>query len=174
MSGVLLLNADYRPLTIVSLSRAVGLIFNNKAQIVEASDRMLRSVSWSVQEPLVIALRYYVNVPRRGIHWSKRGVLLRDDFTCGYCGIRPGDRRGKDIIGRKDFTVDHIIPLVQGGGNTWTNTVTACKWCNQRKGGRTNVQAGMKLLLNPRRPRTNYIVLKIKHGPEVWRKYVRV
>jgi 5-methylcytosine-specific restriction endonuclease McrA len=32
---------------------------------------------------------------------------------------------------------DHILPVSQGGRDTWMNVVTACRHCNQTKSGRT-------------------------------------
>lgn len=69
-----------------------------------------------------------------------RGVLRRDRYACAYCG-------------RKATTVDHVVPRCQLGPTTWGNLVAACLGCNQRKGGRTPAQAGMRLRFQPRSPR---------------------
>lgn len=66
-------------------------------------------------------------------HVSKRGVLVRDRYTCAYCG-------------RSATTVDHVVPRCQGGLSTWVNLVAACVGCNSRKKGRTPKQAGMVLM----------------------------
>lgn len=52
-------------------------------------------------------------------------VFKRDSFTCQYCGAHPP----KAIL-----HVDHIIPVVDGGGNEQSNLVTACDHCNLGKG----------------------------------------
>ena len=44
------------------------------------------------------------------------------------------------------------LAWMRGGGTTWTNLVTACRDCNQRKGGHTPEQAGMALLRRPFAP----------------------
>ena len=75
----------------------------------------------------------------RAKHYSKRGVLIRDEYTCGYCG-------------KHADTIDHIIPRCQGGGSSWENTVASCFGCNSEKGGRTPKQAGMVLLIRPVNP----------------------
>jgi 5-methylcytosine-specific restriction endonuclease McrA len=72
-----------------------------------------------------------------------------------------------------DMTVDHIIPQSKGGKNTWSNTICACHWCNNRKGNRTDNEAGMKLLWEPKRPRTNYFVVGSKI-PKEWKYYIEV
>ena len=60
-----------------------------------------------------------------------------------------------------DLTRDHITPISQGGGDTWTNVVTACRRCNNYKGGRSPEQAGMQLVAVPFTPTyAEYIYLK--------------
>ena len=36
---------------------------------------------------------------------------------------------------RNIYTIDHIVPLSQGGPDTEDNMFAACKSCNHRKGG---------------------------------------
>lgn len=81
---------------------------------------------------------------RKGeVPFSKIGVLRRDNFTCSYCGVK-GDR--------STMTLDHILPKWQGNSASWTNSATACQPCNNKKGGRSPKEAGMKLLITPRIP----------------------
>lgn len=56
----------------------------------------------------------------------------RDNHTCQYCGM-PASH------------ADHIVPVVQGGGDAEENLVAACRSCNLHKGGRTPGEAGMEL-----------------------------
>lgn len=172
---VLLLNGStWEPIDIISVPRAINLVLAKKAQIIEESGRFLRTVSTKFPVPSVIALRYYVNVPRRGARWSRRGVLARDNYTCVYCGARPGDvQRGK-ILRKQDFTVDHIIPRSRRGVDGWTNTACACYVCNHRKGCRLPSEAGMRLRWEPKTPRTSYLVISIGNGPEAWKKYIEI
>jgi hypothetical protein len=73
--------------------------------------------------------------------FAEREILYaRDHYLCAYCG---------DVHGFKDLTIDHVHPKSRGGGNQWTNTVTACKPCNMRKGNRTPEEAKMHLLYVP-------------------------
>lgn len=172
---VLLLNGStWEPIDILSVPRAINLILAGKAMIVEETGRFLRSVSRRFPVPSVIALRYYVNVPRRGARWSRRSVLARDDFTCVYCGVRPGMVQRSRVLRKQDFTVDHIIPRSRGGVDGWTNTVCACYWCNHRKGNRMPSEAGMKMRWEPKTPRTSYLVVSIGSGPDSWKKYIEI
>ncbi len=72
------------------------------------------------------------------------------------------------------LTRDHVVPVSQGGRDTWMNVVAACKSCNQRKSGRTPDQAGMRLLRPPVRP-TSLPIEPMSFGgreiPEQWRFY---
>ena len=51
-------------------------------------------------------------------------VLLRDSFTCRYCGRSAPDA---------ELHVDHVIPRSMGGQDTKENLVAACKDCNLGK-----------------------------------------
>ena len=87
----------------------------------------------------------------QGHHGSSPGVpaltnpilFRRDRQRCLYCG---------EVHSVSLLTRDHVLPKVQGGSDCWTNVVTACRRCNQHKGGRTPEQAGMPLLAVPFRP----------------------
>lgn len=172
---VLLLNGrTWEPLSIISIPRAVNLLLADKAIVVEETDQFLRSVRDRFRIPSVIALRTYVNVPRRQAHWSRRGVLVRDNFTCIYCGVTPSTIIKGKPLSKSDFTVDHVIPRSRGGKDQWGNTACACYACNHRKGDRLPHEAGMKLLWEPKTPRTSYLVVAISSGNETWRRYIEV
>ncbi len=51
-------------------------------------------------------------------------ILLRDNFTCQYCG-----RKAPDVI----LQVDHKYPKSKGGKLTENNLIIACLECNQGK-----------------------------------------
>ena len=141
---VLVLNASYEPLQLVSTRRAIVLLLQEKAEVIEATEQRLRAQSLFLDIPLVIRLVRYIKIPRRlRLPCSRRGVLTRDRETCQYCGIQPG---------RSQLTVDHVLPKSRGGRNTWSNTVAACGGCNQRKGDRTPAEAGMRLRYEPTAP----------------------
>ncbi len=175
MVGILLLNTSFEPLYILNHQRATTLLLGGQALPVQGEPAAItmRSPSLTIKVPMVIQLRRYVNVPRRDAGWSKAGVLQRDAFRCIYCGKRPGEKQGGRIVTRRDFNVDHIIPRSKGGGNTWGNTACACQRCNSRKGGRTPTQAGMKLRWEPKRARTNYLVVR-GEVPMSWKKYIEL
>jgi len=165
MTQVLVLNATYEPMSVVSVRRAVLLLLKEKAEIVEAAEAYLRSARVQLPVPLVIRLVCYVRIPHRlSLPVSRRTVLARDQYTCQYCGTQPG---------RAQLTMDHVVPRSRGGETCWENVVTACGPCNRRKGGRTPDEAQMPVLKSPRRPR--YLALTILEGNsahETWDKYM--
>lgn len=161
---VLVLNASYEPLQLVSVRRAVILILQEKAELIEAAEQQLRARNIAFDMPIVIRLVRYIKIPRRlRLPCSRRGVLARDRETCQYCGIQPG---------RVHLTVDHVVPRSQGGQTVWENVVTACRDCNHRKGGRTPEEARMALLSKPRQPQyVAFALLGELERHEIWRKY---
>ncbi|NLE45840.1 MAG: HNH endonuclease [Chloroflexi bacterium] len=170
---VLLLNATYEPLRVIPIRRAVALLMRGVVEGVDGVAAQVHTPNAVFEVPSVLRLRYYVNAPRRGAVWSRRGVLSRDSYRCIYCGASVGDRSHSRILSRSDFTVDHVIPRSRGGGNSWGNTACACLWCNGRKGARTPHEAGMRMRWEPKTPRVGYVVAS-GDVPAEWRIYLRV
>ena len=172
---VLLLNGStWEPLSVITVQRAINLLLGGKAIAVEMTGLYLNTVRSKFEVPSVIALRSYVNVPRRKSHWSRKGVLVRDDYTCIYCGVTLGAQAQGKLLSKRDFTIDHIIPRCKGGRDTWSNTACACAKCNHRKGNRLHNVAGMRLRWEPKTPRTSYLVIAMGSGPEIWKRYVEI
>lgn len=164
-SNVLVLNATYEPINIVSVRRAVVLLLKEKAEMIEAVDGELRSRHLRMSMPAVIRLVYYVRIPRLlKVPLSRRTVLARDYYTCQYCGAKPE---------RSELTLDHIRPRSRGGKTTWENVVTACRRCNTRKGNRTPAEARLTLRCKPARPRyVAFAILSQSRQNELWQKYM--
>ena len=167
MNAVLVLNATYEPLNIVSVQRAIVLLLKDKAEVVEAAKQKIRAERIAMDTPLVIRLVAFVPVPRRlPLPLSRRTVLARDMFTCQYCGDRPS---------KQELTIDHVVPRSRGGTTTWENVVAACGSCNRRKGDRLPDEARMAMLSKPTRPRFLAIVLLGEAKAHLaWRKYLSV
>src|SRR4029450_495926 len=64
---VLVLNAGYEPLSLVSVRRAIVLLLREKAELLEATQQMLYSANRTIPEPLVIRLVHYVRLPHRRV-----------------------------------------------------------------------------------------------------------
>lgn len=159
---VLLLNQSYEPLQICNMRRAIILIFLGKAHSVEQFDDEIRSVSYSIKMPAVIRIYSYINLPRNSIVLTRKNILKRDSLSCQYCGTKSSP-----------LTVDHIIPKVKGGKDSWENLTTACVSCNNKKGNRTLREANLKLLSKPRVPsRITFIQRFVRTPIKEWRPYL--
>ncbi len=83
---------------------------------------------------------------------NNKTLFRRDSNLCLYCG---------HLFTSRELTRDHVRPLSQGGDDAWNNVVTACRRCNNHKGGHTPEQAGMQLVAVPFTPTyAEYIYLK--------------
>lgn len=162
MARALVLNATFEPLSIVSSRRAVCLLLDDKAEMVEAdSSAVIRSESLTVPIPTVVRLRYMVRAPRHRIaSVSRRAVFARDEYRCQYCGDRAD-------------SIDHVLPRSRGGRDAWDNLAAACRPCNTRKRDRTPDEAGMRLLRPCHAPRaTAWITLGANLVPDAWKPYL--
>ena len=74
---------------------------------------------------------------------SNRELFRRDHRMCCYCG---------NIFKCEDLTRDHVIPRSRGGRDAWTNVVTSCQSCNQKKDDHLLQECGMEMLYIPYAP----------------------
>ncbi|MFN3287137.1 MAG: HNH endonuclease [Sphingomonadaceae bacterium] len=165
----LVLNADYTPLSYYPLSlwswqTAVKAVFLERVDTVAEYPRVIRSPSFEMRLPSVIALRQYVK-PSPHPAFTRFNLFLRDKFTCQYCGAT------------EDLTFDHVVPRAYGGRTTWENVTTACAPCNLRKGGRTPAEAHMLPRSRPAQPSTHQLQENGRAFPphylhETWRDYL--
>lgn len=139
MKSTLLLNVSYEPLSVVSARRAVRLVDTGKALIEDESPYYFTTAS---NDRIVIpyVARLVQDKKHRGAlkapNFSRRGVLVRDNFTCAYCG-------------KHADTIDHVLPRALGGGTSFENCVAACLKCNGKKGHKTLKQMGWSLKQAP-------------------------
>jgi len=137
-----LLNGDYTFLGLVDWKRAMSLMFAEKVRVLRFSDRVIQGVSRTFRAPSVAVLIKVVRSVYRGhVPFSRRNVILRDRFTCAYCGTRSNP-----------ITMDHVIPRSRGGKTDFDNCVACCRACNQKKGARLPSEAGMPLRRRPWQP----------------------
>lgn len=145
----LLLNADHRPISVITWKEAMTFVVEDSVQVVaHYPDRFINSASQRWQVPCVIALKKYVKT-RQNIPFSRKSVYARDDYRCQYCGSQPG----KQLL-----TMDHLIPKSRGGKKNYENIVTSCQPCNQKKANRTPAEAGMCLLNIPKKPSPYHVI----------------
>ena len=74
---------------------------------------------------------------------TNKELFRRDRHLCGYCG---------KVFTDFKLTRDHVIPTSRGGGDVWTNVVTACENCNHKKDDKLLEEAHMQLLYVPYTP----------------------
>lgn len=159
-SKCLLLNADYTPLRIISWRRAIvwSIKYTNNNQYgIEILEYFRDRFIYGACEkrypvPAVAKTIQYFNLHNKKINFSRHNLLIRDNYTCQYCGKQ---------LAYNQLTYDHIIPKSRFYYNKklatdWHNIVTACRPCNHRKGNRTPKEAGMNLITIPTEP--NYSV----------------
>ena len=160
--SVLVLNQNYVPLNVCNARRAVRLLYKGKAEMLENGRGDLHTISRIIPMPSVIRLIYMVKKPLMVRKLSRREVFARDKFTCQYCGVKG-----------LTLTLDHVVPKHKGGPHIWENVTSACIRCNHKKAGMTPVQAGMKLLSEPKAPRPNpYYIFRYYNILEEWEKFI--
>ena len=166
----LVLSQSYEPVARISWQRALVLLWQGKVEVVEEyEDRLIRSVTVELRMPSVIRFLRMSRKGARGLKFSRDNVYLRDKCSCQYCGRK---------VSRPEATYDHVTPRAQGRRTHWENIVIACVPCNQKKGGRMPLQAGMVLRSVPEKPRKLPGSVQLtfaydKGMPVSWRKFLR-
>lgn len=131
----------------VSVKHAISMLWRNVAVVHTADgNRQIGPYRWpkavELVRKVVRKIRRQFTTPR----YSKAALMRRDRGTCAYCG-GPGD------------TMDHVHPKSRGGRAEWLNAVIACSDCNQLKADQTPEEASMPLLIPPRVPAWEDLVL---------------
>lgn len=178
---VLVLNKNWIAIHICSVRRAMSLLYQDLARVVTDeyqlmsfdewrdlsecadSEYMIKTPSLKILVPEVIMLTRFNRMPPRIIKFNRRNIYTRDEYTCQYCGKKPG---------REKLTIDHIIPKSRGGESVWENVILACSTCNTRKGNRLPEECGMKLLSKPRKPHWSIAFGHSEPGSPLWLKFI--
>jgi 5-methylcytosine-specific restriction endonuclease McrA len=161
---VLVLNQSYEPLTVCRARRAVVLIFQGKAEMIENGLGYIHTIDATIELPSVIRLAQLIRRPRRGRKMTRYEIFNRDKYACQYCGQKS-----------RHLTLDHVIPRYRGGEHTWENVVSACADCNRKKAGKTPREANMKLIRTPLPPTSNPLFVVPYHylsQRDEWQKYL--
>jgi 5-methylcytosine-specific restriction endonuclease McrA len=203
--NTLVLNSNWCAVGVAPIHKAINLLFTNyddgepKARVItpppkgsyevwdwgqwsefvpKEDEDAIAGASRRYLTPEVILLSRYDSMPIRKIHFCRRELWKRDNFTCQYCGVRPPD---------DECTIDHVVPKSLGGDTSWTNCVLACYRCNSQKADRKPEDARkphdksksrrwrgpspMKLMKTPAKPEYSIIRSRIKI-PETWRHWL--
>jgi 5-methylcytosine-specific restriction endonuclease McrA len=163
----LLLDAGYAPISIISWTRAISLLWLGKVEVIEEYDREIRSPSVALRLPAVVRLIRRIARGKRRVRFSRQNIYLRDGGKCQYC---------RHKVSLAECTFDHVVPRVKGGRTCWSNVVLACATCNRKKGAKTPAQAGLRLKKEPKMPtHIPYVVFKLHQLGEVptqWRDHL--
>lgn len=190
--SVLVLNRFYMAVRVINARRAMTLLYRGCAEVLtieddrysnyefnawcevsqllalekQSDEDYIQAVSFEVKVPRIVRLTRYDKLPRLAIRFSRKTLFARDDHRCQYCGqTHPVNQ----------LSLDHVVPRSHGGKTTWENIVCSCLKCNSRKGGRTPLQAGMKLLSTPKKPQSNPNISLQMTDPryEIWKSFVQ-
>jgi 5-methylcytosine-specific restriction endonuclease McrA len=177
----LILNRNWQPIHVTTVMRALVMLWNEAARVVEPDEYRLytwdewarlepapgapciRSATTRLMVPEIVCLSRFDRLPSTAVTFSRRNVAKRDHLTCQYCGAQPG---------WDQITMDHVIPRSRGGASSWTNCVAACVDCNARKADRTPEQAGMKLKRRPTRPEWKPFYAARSAGVPSWSRFL--
>jgi 5-methylcytosine-specific restriction endonuclease McrA len=145
---VLVLNRSYIPIRFASIYSAIGKFYCGNAEAIIVKDgnyvsadfdtwlemslkddwpsnqKFIHSTTQRVAIPKVIRCLNYDKIPKTTLRLTRKAVYARDNYTCYICGKEFGDN---------SLTLDHVTPKSRGGDNSWTNLVTCCKPCNEKK-----------------------------------------
>jgi 5-methylcytosine-specific restriction endonuclease McrA len=169
--GCLALNSSFEPLTMVPLKRALRLVIDGKAEIVEADrERTVHSerhrhAAAGGHPPAQVRAR---PAPfRRQV--TNTFLFARDAYRCQYC-----TRFSWELRPRESLTRDHVVPISRGGLNVWTNVVTACSSCNTRKADRLVHECGLQLLHAPVEPHFVHLSWAVRRLTPTQSHYIKL
>ncbi len=187
----LVLNRSYLAIHMVSVRRAFGLLYGERAEVVHVDDgqfanydfhawreicelwaeekqphhNWIRAVNFEIRVPRVLRLLRYNRAPRRTLRLRRQNLFARDEHRCQYCGRS---------CATKELSFDHVVPRSRGGRTSWDNVVCCCLKCNVKKGGRTPREARMRLTREPRQPNHSpLLALKLDNPKyEIWKVFL--
>ena len=115
----LILNRNWQPVNVATVARALVLLWNESARVVDPADYQLytwedwaklrpgdgedhiQAVRFKLRVPEVVALTDYDRLPVTHVTFSRRNIFKRDHYACQYCGAQPGS---------EELTIDHVVP----------------------------------------------------------------
>jgi 5-methylcytosine-specific restriction endonuclease McrA len=177
---ILILNSSWVPIQICIWQKGMSHIASGKAksldkdfiaykfvdwleysmlpEVIDDGYSMVNTINHKIAIPDIIVLDSYSGLPRSEVKFTRQSIFERDKFICQYCGQQ---------FKREELEKEHVIPRSQGGLSVWTNIVTACGACNDKKAGMTPEQAGMKLIRKPVEPKWIGPFDKIRNKPNI-------
>ena len=180
---VLVLNRGWNPIAVVTLERAMTLIWTDDSKGAKRQEPKARILdptsdfkvfewnnpdkpeeSWAHLvlkdgEPVIRSAKSSFRIPEI-ILLSRYNKLPQQRIHFSRRTIYRRDVNQCQYCGCRpgtgELSIDHILPRSRGGKTTWENCVLACTKCNKRKADRTPEECGMKLLKKPVKPRFTF------------------
>jgi 5-methylcytosine-specific restriction endonuclease McrA len=103
----------------------------------------VKTARGDIRIPTVIIHPNFRKNIRKRKRFTKANVLERDGFTCQYTGMK---------LTKATATIDHVVPRSKGGKTSWDNCVASHISVNNKKGDKSNAEAGLKLIKKPVEP----------------------
>ena len=185
---VLVLDKNYQPIRIVDLKGAIYLVFREAANVIDADYNVfnlkewiahseirhtidsefkaLRSVDSAFGIPDVVILKSFKQKHIRQSICTKKNIGFRDLYVCQYCSAK---------LTHSESTIDHVVPVSKGGKLTWTNVVTSCRDCNNKKGNKDLDKSGLMLSNKPKPlfwDRSYFIRYEQRYPNPVWKRFL--
>lgn len=184
----LVLNKGWVPISIMPVKKAITKVAGGLATFldtenyttysfeewmslpVEDGEPFIQTSHSKIKVPEIIILSDYDKLPKREVKLTRRNLLIRDNYTCQYTGVR---------ISMDTATIDHVIPRSKGGSSTWDNLVMCCLDVNAKKADKTLSEAGLVLAKKPEKPKWSPIYARFArlasaNIPESWNKFIKI
>lgn len=156
----LVLDQNYMPVSIFPLQTipaqdAITRVINETCHVVFEYDRIIKTQHMNMKWPSVIARNASDRIGNN-VKLDREFLYYRDHAVCMYCS----KKLTLGSTNQGGMTIDHVIPRVAGGGNTWDNVVSSCYDCNQEKAD--SMPTGRwKPMIAPKKP-TYWELVKIR------------
>lgn len=200
--SVLVLNRFYMAVHVVSVRRALGLLYRALAEVINVEDGQYSNYdfeAWVEMSQFIYALKeeeasedeteetverdwirsvnFPIQVPRV-IRLSFYDKVPKLTLRFNRRNLFGRDKNTCQYCGvvkpLAQLSFDHVIPTSRGGKTTWENVVCCCLKCNGKKGDKLPKEANMKLIKKPVRPRHNPLVSVRLNNPkyQMWRTFL--
>ena len=161
---VLSLNANWQAIEVVSPQKAFHMMATGNAVGLdthlgnlspiewekwiqlpcEEEDDTVKTVRGDIRIPRVIIAVNYDRLRPKTLNLTIENLAELQGYKCAYTNKQ---------LTRKNWSLDHVIPVSKGGKTEWINVVAADKDINSKKSDKTPEEAGLKLLSKPRVPK---------------------
>lgn len=186
-ADVLVLNKNFAAIQTMDWQKVFSLVWQGHAEVVDQDYQVydfeewaelskliadnpsgyVHTVNFRLAIPDVIRLTRYERLPNSEVKFTRSNIYQHYKYTCCYCGIK---------YPASNLNHDHVIPRSRGGATNWHNIVLSCLDCNAKKANRTPEEAGMKLLVQPSRPRFKGVQHALVQTPfkvrESWQRFI--